>query len=179
MSASIFGNQVNNANPINTSSDLVTMLNAASTKTLTTTQKITFPNRKDRQELSRIAQNGLPYYWMVALSLSEGNLVDVKDATKDPFNSYCVIEFNLSNHSGYKTPYILNENEVLKLKGVTQITKNTQNIYYFNFAPSENRFNFRCFLPSHKNLTLEDFQKTIDGIFKLKLDLGKQTSTLK
>lgn len=170
MSATSFGNQVNNPTSTNPASDVMKMLNLASSKSLTTIQTITFPNRKDRQELSRIAEDGVPFYWMVALSLNEGNMVDVKDATKDPFNPYCVFAFNLSDHSGYQTPYMLNENEVLKIKSVTRVTNNIQNIYYFNFAPPEYRFNLRCFLPIYKNLTLEDFKRTIDGIFKLQMD---------
>ena len=133
-------------------------------------QKIIFPNRKDRQALSRIADDGMPFYWMVALSLSEGNLIDVKDAVRDVQKPYCVLAFILSDHNKYQTPYVLNENEVLPLKSITKYSNSTQNIYYFNFTPPEYRCTLRCFVPITQKLKLPDFEKIVDGVFKLQLD---------
>ncbi len=144
----------------------VISLNAFPEKSLQTMEQITFPNRKDHEEISHV-YNNKEYYWMVAFVLSDGEYVDVKDQTFDPKKPSCTFSFNLSSHAKYSTPYVLEKDEALSFTHITKSSSSMNNLYFFNFKRPDNRFSLWCRTSLDQELTLEEFNMIIAGIFKL------------
>jgi len=146
----------------------VTSLNAFPVKSLQVIEQITFPNRKDHEEVARV-YDGKEYYWMVAFAISGGEYVDVKDQVFDPEKPSCTFSFNLSSHAKYKVPYVLEKNETLFFTHITKSSSSMNNLYFFNFKRPDNRFSLWCRTAPDQEMTVEDFNAIIDGIFKLQV----------
>ena len=144
----------------------ITSLNEFEAKTLKVLTPIQFPNRKNLSELARTV-DGRPFYWQVAVLLKDGTFEDVKDVTYDSQEHSCTFAFNLSDHAGFETPYILGSGEILEVSHITKATSSANNLYYIHFQKPDFRFTLICRSPLDSEFTADDFNSATKGILEL------------